>query len=60
MNDPTGSPSLIDLHPSLSNMDAVARIIDDMRKAHFPEGTGWEGEFLPSFIAAIDLGPITL
>lgn len=42
-NDPTGSPSLIDLHPSLSNIDAVARIIDEMRKTHFPEGTGWEG-----------------
>lgn len=38
-----GEPTLLDVHPSFVNNDVVSRIIDDMRVAHFPEGTGWEG-----------------
>ena len=37
------NPVLADLHPSLANMDRVKRIILEVRKAHFPHGTGFEG-----------------
>jgi len=36
-------PTLSDLHPSLGNLDHVARLIDIQRNIHFPNGTGFEG-----------------
>ncbi|KIJ47868.1 hypothetical protein M422DRAFT_248459 [Sphaerobolus stellatus SS14] len=36
-------PSLSDLHPSLGNVDHVARVINKLRLDRFPNGTGFEG-----------------
>jgi len=36
-------PTLLDLHPSLGNFDHTGRIINDLRKAVFPHGTGFNG-----------------
>ncbi|KAH7917286.1 hypothetical protein BV22DRAFT_1108596 [Leucogyrophana mollusca] len=36
-------PLLSDLHPSLSNLDHVRRLINALRSERFPAGTGFEG-----------------
>ncbi|KAF8997022.1 hypothetical protein BDQ17DRAFT_1249116, partial [Cyathus striatus] len=36
-------PSISELHPSLGNFDHVRRLINDIRKSRFPEGTGFSG-----------------
>ncbi|KAF8574781.1 hypothetical protein K439DRAFT_1624082 [Ramaria rubella] len=38
-------PTLGDLHPSLSNADHTARIINKLRNIHYPCGTGLEGAY---------------
>lgn len=37
------SPSLADLHPSLSNFDHVGSFVSARRDYQFPSGTDWEG-----------------
>lgn len=39
----TDDPSLSNLHPSLGNQDHVRRYITNLRKVHFPNGTGFDG-----------------
>jgi hypothetical protein len=39
-------PHLEDLHPSLGNLDHVRRLVNVMRMDRFPNGTGFDGEFL--------------
>ena len=36
-------PVLSNLHPSPGNLNHVLRLIEKMRKQHFPHGTGLEG-----------------
>jgi len=36
-------PSLSDLHPSLGNLDHMARLINELREQYFPNGTGLDG-----------------
>lgn len=36
-------PGFGDLHPSLNNYDHTARLIDDLRRKRYPNGTGLEG-----------------
>jgi hypothetical protein len=40
-------PTLIDIHPSLSNRDHIRAYILQAQEACCPVGTGWEGEDLP-------------
>lgn len=37
-------PTLVDLHPSLANLDHLNAFIKQAQKIHHPEGTGWRGE----------------
>ena len=37
------SPTLSDLHPSLTNLDHLRRIINVLRTEKYPDGTGFEG-----------------
>lgn len=37
-------PTLAHLHPSLGNHDHVAYLINCLRKAEYPDGTGFEGQ----------------
>jgi len=37
------NPTLSDLHPSLGNSDHARRLINTLRLAQFPSGTGFEG-----------------
>jgi hypothetical protein len=37
-------PTLGDLHPSLSNSDHTARLINTLRQNYYPHGTGLEGD----------------
>ncbi|KAF8576790.1 hypothetical protein K439DRAFT_1622602 [Ramaria rubella] len=38
-------PTLRDLHPSLSNSDHTAWMINKLRHSHYPQGTGLEGAY---------------
>ncbi|KAF8573740.1 hypothetical protein K439DRAFT_1624842 [Ramaria rubella] len=44
-------PTLGDLHPSLSNADHTAQMINKLRDNHYPHGTGLEGKELHSLVA---------
>jgi hypothetical protein len=52
--DHPADPSLSDLHPSFGNLDHVRRFIADLRKTHFPDGTGFEG-MLNSLLRSVTL-----
>jgi len=48
----TQSPTLKDLHPSLGNFDATARLINKLQLSRYPDGTGFGGKlFLLQFMS---------
>lgn len=47
---PERDPSPHDLHPSLGNLDHLRRLISELRKSHFPHGTGFHGKIYCLYI----------